>query len=85
MKCIVCREREAAVPDRNKPGNKKRVCRQCHGERLRGDIIGIVERLAPPPLFPCDCKQYNGGQCYNCLNGAHRICIQGGCSRTEVV
>lgn len=25
-------------------------------------------------LFPCSCKAYNGGQCYNCLNGAHRLC-----------
>ena len=23
---------------------------------------------------PCDCKEYNGGQCYNCLNGAHSHC-----------
>jgi hypothetical protein len=22
----------------------------------------------------CDCKNYNGGQCYNCLNGFHRGC-----------
>lgn len=23
---------------------------------------------------PCTCTSYNGGQCYNCLNGAHHIC-----------
>lgn len=23
---------------------------------------------------PCTCRAYNGGQCYNCLNGAHDIC-----------
>lgn len=26
------------------------------------------------PFHPCACKGYNGGQCYNCLNGAHRMC-----------
>lgn len=25
-------------------------------------------------LHPCSCTDYNGGQCYNCLNGAHEIC-----------
>ena len=25
-------------------------------------------------IHPCNCKDYNGTQCYNCLNGAHRIC-----------
>lgn len=29
-------------------------------------------------LHPCKCKSYNGGQCYNCLNGAHDLCT-GGC------
>jgi hypothetical protein len=23
---------------------------------------------------PCNCTEYNGGQCYNCLNGAHELC-----------
>lgn len=22
----------------------------------------------------CNCKDYNGGQCYNCINGAHNTC-----------
>jgi hypothetical protein len=32
----------------------------------------------------CDCTKYNGGQCYNCLNGHHEICDsgQGRCSKT---
>lgn len=25
-------------------------------------------------IHPCKCTDYNGGQCYNCLNGAHDIC-----------
>lgn len=27
-------------------------------------------------IHPCKCKEYNGGQCYNCLNGAHHICVK---------
>jgi hypothetical protein len=32
----------------------------------------------------CDCTKYNGGQCYNCLNGGHDICDDGRgvCSKT---
>jgi hypothetical protein len=30
-------------------------------------------------LHPCDCKAYNGSQCYNCLNGFHTGCC-GKCS-----
>ena len=26
------------------------------------------------PIYPCKCTAYNGGQCYNCLNGAHYLC-----------
>ncbi len=25
-------------------------------------------------FHPCTCTNYNGTQCYNCLNGAHDIC-----------
>lgn len=25
-------------------------------------------------IHPCNCTDYNGGQCYNCLNGAHSMC-----------
>lgn len=25
----------------------------------------------------CDCTSYNGGPCYNCINGAHHICDSG--------
>ncbi len=28
----------------------------------------------PTMIHPCSCTSYNGGQCYNCLNGAHDIC-----------
>lgn len=43
-KCIVCREREAAVPDRNRLGpHVNRVCRQCHQARLMRDIARVIE------------------------------------------
>jgi len=42
--CIVCKSRPAAVPDRNRMGKPtKRVCRECHRERLAGDIAKIIE------------------------------------------
>ncbi len=25
-------------------------------------------------MHTCNCNDYNGGQCYNCLNGAHENC-----------
>lgn len=41
--CIVCREREAAVPDRNAGGRPTRkVCLECHADRLRGDIVQVL-------------------------------------------
>lgn len=41
--CIVCGVRPREVPDRNRmPGRPiKLVCRQCHSERLRGDLQRI--------------------------------------------
>lgn len=42
--------------------------------------MNSYEKIAQPVLHPCQCKAYNGGQCYNCLNGAHDIC-QHGCKR----
>jgi cytochrome c553 len=42
-KCIVCHERPAEVPDRNSMSPRKKLCSQCHGERLRGDLKRIVE------------------------------------------
>ncbi len=44
MKCIICHEKEATVPDRNRPGRPiKRVCSDCHSDRLRGDLKVILE------------------------------------------
>ena len=41
--CDICKENDAAVPDRNRTGKPiKRICRQCHMARLRGDLQAIV-------------------------------------------
>ena len=43
--CKLCHERPATVPDRNSGSLKFRreVCTECHAERLRGDLIYIME------------------------------------------
>jgi hypothetical protein len=41
--CILCRKNPAAVPDRNKHSSRKEVCRQCHADRLRGDLARILK------------------------------------------
>lgn len=44
-RCELCRRRPAAVPDRYRMGRPiKRICRQCHAGRLRGDLAGILRR-----------------------------------------
>jgi pimeloyl-ACP methyl ester carboxylesterase len=48
-KCIVCHEREARVPDRNRPGRPiKRVCRECHAARLTGDLTALLKARTVP-------------------------------------
>jgi len=34
-------------------------------------------------FHPCTCTDYNGGQCYNCLNGAHQWCEAKGKSKCK--
>lgn len=42
--CILCHQRPAVVPDRDQMGRPiKRVCRECHAARLRGDLVEIRE------------------------------------------
>lgn len=41
---------------------------------LRMTEVAFPSKAADPPLHPCDCTGYNGGQCYNCLNGFHVGC-----------
>lgn len=54
---------------------------------LDAALMASAKRIAPVQQSEpsCDCTKYNGGQCYNCLNGAHRICDsgQGRCSMTD--
>ena len=46
--CIVCHKRPPAVPDRNVMGRPiKRVCLECHGERLRMDLLSGLARMQP--------------------------------------
>jgi len=43
-KCIVCRDRDAEVPDRERMGRPiKRVCKICHGLRLAEDVRKLLE------------------------------------------
>ena len=44
MKCIVCGEREATVFDRNEGcfAKKKKVCLECHSNRLKNDFLDIL-------------------------------------------
>lgn len=44
MKCIICNERQAELPDRNEApwGKRKKVCRLCHAERLKNDLVNIL-------------------------------------------
>ena len=44
MKCIICRETEATVRNRNKPWSRRKVlCSDCHSNRLKNDFIDILE------------------------------------------
>ncbi len=48
--CKLCRQRPAAVPDResNSLTHRKLICRECHTLRLAGDMREIAERAAQP-------------------------------------
>lgn len=41
--CIICYTREATIPDRNSGSSRKRLCHQCHAQRLAGDIRHILK------------------------------------------
>ncbi len=42
--CIVCRERVATVPDRNRwPNMRLRICGECHAARLAGDLRRVID------------------------------------------
>ena len=41
MKCVVCKQREAIMPDRDSDSMKKAVCQICHEEKLRRSLVEI--------------------------------------------
>lgn len=48
------------------------------GEQFVRTKVDFEDRFKEIKNEPsCNCTLYNGGQCYNCLNGAHRICGDG--------
>lgn len=42
--CIVCHDGPREVPDRNSMSPAKKVCRKCHGKRLKGDMCEILRQ-----------------------------------------
>ena len=54
--CKLCRLRPAAVPDREKMRAvwRREVCRECHAERLRGDLAEVAASLVPPRNPPSE-------------------------------
>ena len=47
-KCIVCGTGPREIPDRESYNHRvKKVCRQCHGKRLLGDLRRIVAKSVP--------------------------------------
>lgn len=71
-RCCVCHKRPAAVPDRTRQGRPiKRVCEECHRERLRGDLCGI--RLAWSDKT-CAGGCHHRGKCVSCGAPATHEC-----------
>lgn len=48
------------------------------GRVMREDqFLDVLKAIAAPSAGACDCTVYNGGPCYNCINGVHHICDDG--------
>lgn len=41
--CKLCGKNPEAVPDRDTPSLAKRVCSECHANRIRDDMVKILE------------------------------------------
>jgi hypothetical protein len=41
-KCIICHTNEATIPDRNTMSSRKKICPECHSNRLKNDLIDIM-------------------------------------------
>jgi hypothetical protein len=42
--CIICHTHYATVPDRYSGSSRKRLCFNCHADRLKGDLRDIINR-----------------------------------------
>lgn len=42
MRCVICHDKKATVPDRNMVGRAPRLCHDCHANRLAGDMRRIL-------------------------------------------
>jgi hypothetical protein len=51
-KCILCHERPAEIPDRDRNDEIDRVCLPCHQRRLGGDIDQLLEYAAKKKRKP---------------------------------
>lgn len=78
VRCAVC----GPVPET--PKSRAREIMECNDPLNARDIYGTPTVHGAQPQSetetshepPCDCTQYNGRECSNCLNGAHSICKQ---------
>lgn len=61
---------KASTPDMA----RKKVRAKYRRGALAGFPLEVRETSGPRPIHPCGCTIYNGGQCFNCLNGAHDLC-----------
>ena len=42
-KCIICGQKEATIPDRDSFSSRKKLCADCHGIRLKNDLLNIMD------------------------------------------
>jgi|AMWB02.1.fsa_nt_gi hypothetical protein len=40
--CIVCHKKVATIPDRYSGSSRKKLCPECHAERLKDDLRYII-------------------------------------------
>jgi hypothetical protein len=41
--CIICHTHDATIPDRDSGSSRKKLCANCHAERLKGDLRRILQ------------------------------------------
>ena len=46
-------------------------------ESVAGWELAKSQEIDLSKLHPCKCTAYNGGACYNCINGFHKGCDHG--------